>query len=170
MKDFIVYINEKLKITQKMLKHNVYTKDDFKNITHFNGVYEKYIKKENITLTFGDIFSRPNKEMSKFLCCYCVMDFKFEKRLFIIVNDNLLEGVMSRREYEDEMENDEMGFCKIPDWLDKVVNKFFYIPGSKITDKIIITYEDFLDESTIVTFYDDLKIPLTQIGKKLLNK
>ena len=44
MKNLIIYINEKLKITQKMLKHNVYTKDDFENITHFSGVYEKYIK------------------------------------------------------------------------------------------------------------------------------
>lgn len=167
MKDFIVYINEKLKVTKKMLKSNVYTKDDFENITHFSDVYEKHIKKENITLTFGDIFSGPNKEMSKFLCCYCVMDFEFEKRLFIIVNDNLLEGVLSRREYEDEMENNEMGFCKIPDWLDDIVNKY---SGFKITDKILVTYEDFLDESTIVSFYDDLKIPLTKVGKKLLNK
>lgn len=57
MKDFIVYINEKLKITKKMLKSNVYTKDDFENIKYFNDVYEKHIKMENITLTFGDVFS-----------------------------------------------------------------------------------------------------------------
>ena len=169
MKDFIVYINEKLKITKKMLKSNVYTKDDFENIKYFNDVYEKHIKRENITLTFGDIFSGPTKENSKFLCCYCVIDYgEYDKRLFILVNDNLLEGVMSKREYEDEIRNDEMGFCNLPDWLEDVVDEHFYHTG--ITHEFIITYERFLDISTIVTFYDDLKIPLTQTGKKLLNK
>ena len=169
MKDFIVYINEKLKITKKMLKSNVYTKDDFENIKYFNDVYEKHIKMENITLTFGDVFSGQTKEKSKFLCCYCVIDYgKYDKRLFILVNDNLLEGVMSKREYEDEIRNDEMGFCNIPDWLEDVVDEYFYHTG--ITHEFIITYERFLDISTIVTFYDDLKIPLTETGKKLLNK
>ena len=169
MKDFIVYINEKLKITKKMLKSNVYTKDDFENIKYFNDVYEKHIKMENITLTFGDVFSGQTKETSKFLCCYCVIDYgKYDKRLFILVNDNLLEGVMSKREYEDEIRNDEMGFCNIPDWLEDVVDEYFYHTG--ITHEFIITYERFLDISTIVTFYDDLKIPLTKTGKKLLNK
>ena len=75
---------------------------------------------------------------------------------------------MSKREYEDEIRNDEMGFCNIPDWLEDVVDEYFYHTG--ITHEFIITYERFLDISTIVTFYDDLKIPLTETGKKLLNK
>ena len=173
MKHLYEYINEKLVLNNKTKIRGArkFTKDDFENIKYFSDVYEKHIKKENITVIFGDVYSGQDEETSEVLCCYSVIDYGgYDKRLFILVNDNLLEGIMSKREYEDEMENDEMGFCKIPDWLDKVVNKFFYIPGSKITDKIIITYEDFLDESTIVTFYDDLKIPLTQIGKKLLNK
>lgn len=165
MKHLYEYILEKLNLDDdNIVKPHVYTKDDFENIKYFNDVYEKHIKKENITLTFGDVFSGPSEEKSEFLCCYCVI----ETRLFIIVNDNLLEGVMSKREYEDEMENDEMGFCYLPEWLEDAVDACFYYPG--VTDEIIITYEDFLDETTIVTFYDDLKLPLTSIGKKLLDK
>ena len=161
-------ISEKLLINKNSNIPKKYSQYDFENIKYFNDVYEKHIKKENITLTFGDIFSGPSEEKSKFLCCYCLMDFEFEKRLFIIVNDNLLEGVMPKREYEDEMENDEMGFCYLPDWLEDIVDEYFYHTG--ITDKILVTFEDFLDLTTIVTFYDDLKYPLTETGKKNIRK
>lgn len=163
-------ISEKLSINKNSNIPKKYSQYDFENIKYFNDVYEKHIKKENITLTFGDVFSGPTEEKSEFLCCYCLMDFEFEKRLFIIVNDNLLEGVLSKEEYEDEMENNELGLCKMPEWLKDVVYKYFYYPSSRITDEIIVTYEDFLDESTIINFYNDLKIPLTAIGKKLLDK
>lgn len=158
-------ISEKLSINKNSAIPKQY---GFENITYFSDVYEKHIKKENITLLFGDVFSGPNEEQSEFLCCYCLIDYSYEKRLFILVNDNLLEGVLSKREYEDEKENNEMGFCNIPDWLEDIVDEYFYHKG--ITDKIIITFEDFLDETTIVTFYDDLKYPLTETGKKLLDK
>jgi hypothetical protein len=167
MKDFIVYINEKLKITKKMFTP-VYTKDDFENIKYFNDVYEKYFKDEQVTLTFGDVFSGPNEKMSKFLCCYCLIDYdKYEKHLFIIVNDNILEGVLTKSEYVKEKDIYESGFCKVPKWLEKIIHeKFVYSNYSTF----ITTFEDFLDNSSIITFYDDLKIPLTNTGKKLLNK
>ena len=174
MKGFTAYINEKLKITKKMLKHNVYTKDDFENIKYFNDTYGKSFKDEQVTLTFGDVFSGPNEKMSKFLCCYCLIDYdKYEKHLFIIVNDNILEGVLTKLEYEREKENDiyESGFCKVPKWLEEIIHKKFFSSNfSKSITTFITTFEDFLDNSSIITFYDDLKTPITETGKKLLDK
>jgi hypothetical protein len=171
MKHLYEYINEKLVLNNKTKIRGArkYTKDDFENIKYFSDVYEKHIKKENIALIFGDAFSGPTEEQSEFLCCYCLIDYgKYDKRLFILVNDNLLEGIMSKREYEDEMENDEMGYCYLPDWLEDIVDENFYHTG--INDKILVTFEDFLDLTTIVTFYDDIKYPLTETGKKLSEK
>ena len=171
MKHLYEYINEKLVLNDKTKIRGArkFTKDDFENIKYFSDVYEKHIKKENITVIFGDVYSGQDEETSEVLCCYSVIDYgNYDKRLFILVNDNLLEGVMSKREYEDEMENNEMGFCYLPNWLDDIVDEYFYHTG--ISDKILVTFEDFLDESTIVTFYDDLKYPLTETGKKLLDK
>lgn len=165
-------LNDYHNISEKLLINKnsaIPQKYDFENIKYFSDVYEKHIKKENITVIFGDVFSGPSEEKSEFLCCYSLIEYdEYDKRLFILVNDNSLEGVMSKREYEEEMRNNEMGFCNIPDWLDDIVDEYFYHTG--ISDKIIITFEDFLDETTIVTFYDDLKFPLTETGKKLLDK
>ena len=168
MKHLYEYINEKLVLTNKTkirAPHKT-TRDDFENIKYFSDVYEKDIKIANTSVIFGDVYSGPDEETAEVLCCYAVIDYgSYDKRLYILVNDKLLEGVMSKREYEDQMENDEMGFCNLPDWLEDIVDEYFYHTG--ITDKYIITFADFLDVTTIVAFYDDLKHPLTETGKKL---